>query len=245
MRLHTSTVGDGARHIALVHGLGLGADGATWDPLVERLLAAGDVRVTVLDLRGHGASGRSSSYALDDLASDVVENLPSGLHAVVGHSLGGAVLARAVGRLAPERAIYLDPGFRLTLPTSGVVGRLFWLAPLLTLGGAQLLQARKTAAARAAYSPDVRASIERAQSRFDKRMAIGVFREVAFHPVPVAAPVVPSTIVLSDDSPAVLPDAYAARLEAVGWEVRRISGIHHDMHLEDPDRTFAAIANLL
>jgi len=27
--------------------------------------------------------------------------------------------------------------------------------------------------------------------------------------------------------------------------VRRIAGVHHDMQLEDPDRTFAAIADVL
>lgn len=243
MRLHSTTVGDGARHIGLVHGLG--ADGTTWEPLVERLLAAGDFRITTIDLRGHGRSDRASSYALDDLAGDVVETLPAHLHGVIGHSLGGAVLARAVERLAPERAIYLDPGFRLAIPTTGVAGRLFWLVPLVTLGGAQLLQARKTAASRAAYPADVRAAMAAAQARFDKRMAIGVFRDVAFHPVPVAPPVIPSTIVLSDDSPAVLPDAYAAQLEAAGWDVRRIAGVHHDMHLEDPDRTAETVLDLL
>ena len=50
----------------------------------------------------------------------------------------------------------------------------------------------------------------------------------------------PSTIVLSDESPAVLSDAMAADLEREGWQIRRLRGVHHDMHLESPDRTFAA-----
>ena len=56
---------------------------------------------------------------------------------------------------------------------------------------------------------------------------------------------VPSTIVLSDDSPAVLPDAFATRLENAGWQIRRLPGLNHDMHLEDADRTFDAIVDLL
>ncbi|NYD66186.1 hypothetical protein [Agromyces atrinae] len=76
-------------------------------------------------------------------------------------------------------------------------------------------------------------------------MAIGVFRDVAFHPIRIAAPEVPSTIVLSDESPAVLSDAMAAELEAVGWQIRRFAGVHHDMHLEDPDGTLALIADVL
>ncbi|PPF13070.1 MULTISPECIES: alpha/beta fold hydrolase [unclassified Rathayibacter] len=243
MRLQTLITGSGPRHVGLVHGLGGSA--ATWGPLVERLVATGRHTVTAVDLRGHGESPRAESYRIDDMAADLVETLPAGLHSVVGHSLGGAVLQRAVAGLAPGRAVYLDPGFALSLPTSGLRGRLFWAAPLLSLGVAQLGQARASAAVRAAYSPEIRALLDDAKKRFDARMAVGVFRDVAFHPVPVEAPAVPSTVVLSDQSPAVLPDALAARFEQRGWQVRRLPGVHHDMQLEDPDGTFAAIADVL
>ncbi|PPG51425.1 alpha/beta hydrolase [Rathayibacter sp. AY2B3] len=243
MLLQTITTGSGPRHVGLVHGLG--ASAATWGPFVERLVATGRCTVTAVDLRGHGASARAESYRIDDMAADLVESLPAGLHSVVGHSLGGAVLQRAVPALAPGRAVYLDPGFALSLPTSGLAGRLFWAAPLLSLGLAQLGQARASAAVRAACSPETRSLLDDAKKRFDARMAVGVFRDVAFHPVPVEAPAVPSTVVLSDQSPAVLPDALAARLEQRGWQVRRLPGVHHDMQLEDPERTFAAIADVL
>lgn len=229
--------------MGLVHGLG--ADGSTWAPFIERMTATGRYTVTTVDLRGHGSSARSDSYRVDDMADDLVESLPTGLHSVVGHSLGGAVLVRAVARLAPERAIYLDPGFALPLPTTGLAGRLFWAAPLVPLGIAQLRQSRHSAAARAAYSPDVRRLLDEAQKKFDRRMAVGVFRDVAFHPVAVEPPAVASTIVLSDQSPAVLPDALAARLADVGWDVRRIPGVQHDMQLENPDRVFAEIGAIL
>ena len=62
---------------------------------------------------------------------------------------------------------------------------------------------------------------------------------------PVAAAGRPSTIVLSDDSPAVLPDATAERLAALGWDVRRLPGVGHDFWLEDADRTMAAVRDLL
>jgi pimeloyl-ACP methyl ester carboxylesterase len=76
-------------------------------------------------------------------------------------------------------------------------------------------------------------------------MVVGVFREVAHHPAPVGAPAVPSTVLLSDDSPAVLPDATAIELEGWGWDVRRLPGVGHDFWLEDADRTFAAVQDLL
>jgi pimeloyl-ACP methyl ester carboxylesterase len=243
MQLSHVTTASGPRHVGLVHGLG--ADGATWTPIVERLVATGLFTVTTVDLRGHGMSGRTTQYSVEEMADDLVETLPTGLQALIGHSLGGSVLVRAVARLKPERAVYLDPGFRLALPTTGLKGRLFWLAPLVTLGMAQLRQARGSATVRAAYPPEVRASQEAAQSRFDRSMALGVFREVAFHPIPAGAPAVPSTVVLSDESAAVLPDAYAAELVSHGWDIRRLSGVHHDMQLEDPDRVLAALADVL
>lgn len=224
---------------------GLGADGSVWKPLTERLVASERYTVTTVDLRGHGSSDRAASYRVDDMADDLAETLPAGLHSVVGHSLGGAVLSRAVARLSPGHAIYLDPGFGLTLPTTGVAGRLFWMAPLLSLGVAQLSQGRRSAAARAAYSPEVRALISDSQKQFDGRMAIDVFKDVAFHPLPVEAPAVPSTVLLSDQSSAVLPDALAARFEAQGWQVRRIRGVQHDMHLEAPDRVLELISDVL
>ena len=243
MRLSSTTTGSGPRKIGLVHGLG--ADSGTWQPLVDLMVATGEYTVTTIDLRGHGASDRAASYILQEMADDVADNLPTGLHAVIGHSLGGAVLVRAVERLAPLRAIYLDPGFHLALPTTGMRGRLFWLAPLLTLGVTQLRQQRHSAGARAAYSPATRALIADAQKRFDGSMALGVFREVAFSPIAIEAPLVPSAVVLSDESAAVVPDAMADGLESHGWTVRRIPGVHHDMQLEDPARTFEAIRDLL
>jgi len=123
MRLATTTVGDGPRHVGLVHGLG--AEGATWGPLVDRSAATGRFTLTTVDLRGHGLSDRARSYGLDEMADDLVESLPQGLDAVVGHSLGGSVLVRAVERLLPGHAVYLDPGFRLALPTTGLAGRAF------------------------------------------------------------------------------------------------------------------------
>jgi len=243
MRLTTTTTGTGPRHVGLVHGLG--ASAATWGPFIERLAATGRYTVTTVDLRGHGESARAESYSVDDMASDLVESLPPGLDSIVGHSLGGVVLYRAVARLAPSRAVYLDPGFALALPTSGLAGRLFWMAPLVSLAIAQLGQAKASKAAHAAYSAETLALLDDAKKKFDMRMATGVFRDVAFHPVAAEPPAVPSTIVLSDQSAAVLPDLLAGRLEQLGWQVRRIAGVRHDMQLEDPDRTFAAVEDVL
>jgi hypothetical protein len=76
-----------------VHGLN--GDGATWEPLAEKL--AGDGwHVTAVDLRGHGAAGPGDDLTLEGYASD----LPgTGWDLVVGHSLGGAVATLAAAYL--------------------------------------------------------------------------------------------------------------------------------------------------
>ncbi|MEI7056727.1 alpha/beta hydrolase [Nocardioides sp. CCNWLW239] len=242
MRLATARHGDGPRQVALVHGLG--ADGSMWRSITERLVAAGGVTVTTVDLRGHGASERSDDYSIRAFAGDLVETLPAGLDLVAGHSLGGTVLERAVARLAPSRALYLDPGFRLGLPTEGLAGRLFWATAPVGLTVAALAQKWRSRG-RPPLDPrddELRTS---ATARFDRRMAISVFRDVAHTPAAVAAPVVPSTILLSDDSPAVLPDATVVRLEALGWDVRRLPGVGHDFWLEDAERTYTAVRDVL
>ena len=243
MKLHTETNGSGPLHVALVHGLG--GNGATWRPLIDLMLATGKYTVTTVDLRGHGESERATSYVIELFAADLAENLPTGLDAIVGHSLGGPVLARAIDRLQPRQAVYLDPGFHLSLPVSGIAGRLFWLVPVLSLGVAQVLQTRKSAGATSSYAPDVRALLDDAHRQFDRSMAIGVFRDVAFHPIAAATPAVPSTVILSDDSAAVFPDAVAAQFEDHGWTVRRLPDIHHDMQLESPARVFDELQKLL
>ena len=241
MRLRTTTTGTGSRHVGFVHGLGGSSE--LWQPLTEYLLETGQYTVTTVDLRGHGESARASSYTLEDFAGDLAESLPIGLDALVGHSLGGSVLVRAVEQLQPARVIYLDPGFRLNLPTTGIAGRLFWLAPTLCLGVAGLVQARRGARVRAGYSPEIRASLARSRSAFDTTMASAVFKDVAHSPLPVAPPAVPSTIILSEESPAVLPDDFATELQNHGWHVCRLPGVHHDMHLEAPHQSATAIIN--
>jgi hypothetical protein len=87
--------------------------------------------------------------------------------------------------------------------------------------------------------------VKLAQGQRDSSMILTTLRSSATDRVTPAAPAVPSTIVLSDDGPVMVKDAEAARLESVGWQVRRMRGIHHDMMLKDAPRTFAAISDLL
>jgi pimeloyl-ACP methyl ester carboxylesterase len=109
MRLHTQEWGTGDRLAVLVHGIM--TDHRTWYELVPVLTGRG-YRVVAVDLRGHGASARGA-YAPQLFAEDLLETLPRRPELALGHSLGALALALAVEELAPERAVYSEPAWRL------------------------------------------------------------------------------------------------------------------------------------
>ncbi|MDH2444572.1 alpha/beta hydrolase [Amnibacterium sp. CER49] len=240
MHLAVTTEGDGPVRVALVHGVVGSSLG--WHDLVAAAEAAEPGRCTFLlpDLRGHGASARADRYRMTDFASDLVETLPTGLDCVVGHSLGGRVLADAVAALQPERAVYLDPGFTVGLPTTGPAAALFWHLPGL---GPVLNRLYRQTDRR--WGADNRARARAGHRRFDSAALLPVLRDAAEHPVVPAPPAVPSTVVLTDDGFRVVPDALLAALTDAGWDVRRLPGVRHDLHLQAPERTYELIRDLL
>lgn len=97
--------------VLLLHGITSSA-GTWWQ--VASLLAERGVSVTAADLRGHGSSPRTTDYALESYAADVlaVPRPASGTwDLVVGHSLGGAVTALALATDASwtRAALLVDP----------------------------------------------------------------------------------------------------------------------------------------
>lgn len=80
--------GEQGPHLVFLHGSG--ACATVWDDVLTRLPA--DVRRTVVDLPGHGRSGRLPSYATGVVAAAVAARaVPRGPVVLVGHSLGGLV----------------------------------------------------------------------------------------------------------------------------------------------------------
>lgn len=238
MRLHVEERGHGPVRIALIHGFL--ADGAAWTDVVA---ASDPERYTFLlvDLRGHGSSPRADRtrgerYDIASLVADLVDTLPTGLDAIVGHSLGGRLLIDIVGPLHPAHAIYLDPGFGLKLPGRGLGARLFWAIP-----GLPRLLAWLYDRADPATGPANVALAEAAHAAWDRSMVAEVLQDVAANPVTPSAPTVPSTLVLSDDAKLVLPRADVERYERFGWTVTRFPGIRHDMAALDGARTFEVI----
>jgi non-heme chloroperoxidase len=92
------------RPVVLVHAWGLSSH--MWNAQLGALLGAG-LQVVTIDQRGHGRSDRpSTGYDLDTMAADVIGVLDVlDLHDVtlVGQSMGGAVIAHAMGGVGTAR----------------------------------------------------------------------------------------------------------------------------------------------
>ena len=231
MRLATSTVGDGPKQAALVHGVT--GDGGTWFELAPWIAKHG-YTVTLVDQRGHGRSGRAASYRSAELADDLVETLPQGLDLVMGHSLGGRSLTLAADRLRPRQAVYLDPGW--VIPEGIVIER-----PLREDGS--LMTVDELAPQRPTRS---RAHVEqevRSNGLFDAAYLAAPNWPLATI-LPPETPTVPSLVVVPEGS-GVVPLDLQQRLERGGYVVRVIPGGHHDLHVDDLAATQGAVEDLL
>jgi pimeloyl-ACP methyl ester carboxylesterase len=231
MKLHTTTVGDGPKRAALIHGIT--GNGETWFEFAPWIAEHG-YTVTLVDQRGHGKSDRAESYTAADLADDLVDTLPQGLDIIMGHSLGGRSLILAVDRLLPQKAVYLDPGWEI--PADLVLE-----LPLRPDGSLvspdeflELAPTRSRAHAEQAL---------RAMAAFDARMF-----EPPHVPLPSIyppdIPVVPSLVVLADPTALVLPPLQE-RLRAGGYTIRVVPGGQHDLHVDNLEGTKLAVEDWL
>jgi pimeloyl-ACP methyl ester carboxylesterase len=220
MELALHTAGDGPRTALLIHGLV--ADHGTWHAVEADLLARG-YRVLAPDLRGHGHSERSASYRLADFADDLVQTLPAGADLAIGHSLGGLVLSRAVGRLRPGRAVYYDPAFVLPQVPPRLRAQ---LADMMANPSRDSIESQNPRWSQADLDAEMAAL-----ALFDQSVAIGLLELTGKSFLP-EGPEVPSLVMLADPSVVVPPDA-AALLRGRGFEVVTVAGAGHCIHRDD------------
>lgn len=229
MRLHTHTWGTGERIALLVHGIM--ADHRTWRRVGPALAALG-YRAVAVDLAGHGESPRGdrAAYVPERLADDLVETLPAGAELAVGHSLGGLALSLAAERLAPRRAVYVDPAWRLSVG-EGLGPEVFAEFKYATRAQIRMLNPRWDA-----EDVDIEAATLAAWDEESAR-ALAPYSGRDLSP---AAPAVKSLVTLADPSHLVPPEA-AADLVARGFEVRTVEGAGHTVQRDDFEGFMAAL----
>jgi pimeloyl-ACP methyl ester carboxylesterase len=88
--------------VVLIHAFA--SQSTSWN-VVAGALASRGFRVIAPDLRGHGHSARTDTYALEDFEQDLIallDTLKLDRMSLVGHSLGGHLALRLAARI-PER----------------------------------------------------------------------------------------------------------------------------------------------
>ena len=188
-----------ARQESVVCIHGITQHGGIFEPLGERLAAAGH-SVVAVDLRGHGESGREPPWDTDTHVGDLLQTLDAlGVKRAswVGHSFGGRLAATIAARL-PERTrrlVLLDPG--LEAPPSHAlrsaeIERLDW--SFATMDGAlnALLSSDSVVAPpREVVAAYVRDDVKKGQDgrfrfRFCPSTVVVAWSEMALPPPPIA-----------------------------------------------------------
>jgi pimeloyl-ACP methyl ester carboxylesterase len=120
--MHLERGGQGDATFLLLHGLG--ATGAVWKDLRERIASHCPGQWIVVDLPGHGASERCELYSIGRFAADLAPLLCTEHRLfVVGHSLGAYVaLALASGWFRVRVAAVLGIGPKITWSASDLAG---------------------------------------------------------------------------------------------------------------------------
>ena len=104
--------GETADPVLLLHGLG--CNGAVWDPLVPLLLKHGFGTI-VPDFNGHGRSGWSPHYSIEQQAAAIATAVPRGRSVkIIGHSMGATVgLLLASGRFGIDVSSLFAVGMKI------------------------------------------------------------------------------------------------------------------------------------
>jgi pimeloyl-ACP methyl ester carboxylesterase len=238
VRLHTLRWGRaGGPRALLVHGVQ--ASGNCWWRIADALARAG-LDVAAPDLRGHGQSPSGQSYRLDDFVADLI-GVGDSWELVIGHSLGGTLIARILAGDPgfARRAMLLDPV--LELPEHDIDAIVAGQLAELSAADPAALQAahpawhpedcRIKALAAAACSAFVNEAVLRENRPWD-------YAELLTH---ARTP----TLVLGADPAAggMLDPRLARRLATENARVtyRELAGVGHSIHRDRPELVVDAI----
>jgi pimeloyl-ACP methyl ester carboxylesterase len=206
----------------LIHGVM--ASSGMWVRVAPLLVECG-YRVIAPDLRGHGESSYADSYTSDDFAADLVDSLPTGTDVAIGHSLGGRSLVLAVDELAPGKAVYSDPAWKL----HGVVAGPAAAAMAQHVAMTKTVTAERIHKMNPRWAPEDVAAEQTGYAAWD----LTVMDEVAaFGDLDVPAPKIPSLVQAADPSFLISPE-YGEQLRGLGYEVRFVPDTGHCIFRDD------------
>jgi len=218
MKLYTRSWGAGPHVAVLLHGM-MGDSRSWWQ--VGPALAERGYRALAVDLPGHGRSPGSERATVESFVTSLLETVPAEPALAIGQSMGGSILAAAVDRLEPRRAVYVDTPFGATPATNTDTAALS--------AGYTASKRQRTMENLRRDRPwwsetDMRVEAEAARC-FDVPTAAAVSASAAGRDfTPTAA--IPSLMIRPEPSDYVSP-ADAAGLEAVGFSVRSVPGAGH------------------
>lgn len=220
MELHTRVWGSGPRTAVLLHGM-MG-DSRTWWQVGPALAERG-YRAVAVDLPGHGRSPRCDGATVESFVTALLESVPAGPALAMGHSMGGSILAAAVDRLRPERAVYVDTPFDkgpAKSPSTAVLTAIY-------AGSKENRTLENLRRDRSWWTETDMANEADAALRFDVPTAVALSASAVGRDfTPTSA--VPSLMIRAEPSDYVSP-ADAARLRTLGFEVRSIPGAGHSV----------------
>jgi pimeloyl-ACP methyl ester carboxylesterase len=225
--LHCRESGTGDRVAVLIHGQ-FGESRSWWR--VAQVLAERGYRVVAVDLPGHGHSPRCEQATHDQFVASLIRSVPARPDLVIGHSLGGLVLASAESVLRPGRAVYVDIDFGPN-PALSQDGVAQYTQALAVAKGERTLS--WLARERSWWSEQDRIVEARAAELFDPATSAAWRASLGADLTP--EPSRPSLMVRADPSRYVSP-ALAAQLEERGFTVRSVAGAAHSIwygHFEE------------
>lgn len=252
-------VDGGGRVVLCVHGFP--DDASTFDGLGARLAAAGH-RVVAMGLRGYAPSPLTGSLALDDLVEDLLAVAaavsPQAPVHLVGHDYGAQLaypaMARDPGRF--DRAVLLSGAHpALVRRNAWRVPRQLWLSRYVV--GFQLGRWADARVARDGFAyldrlwrrwspgfvmPAEHVSHVKETFRASMPGPVAMYRAGGFD-VPAVPVDVPALFVTGADDGCARP-ALAHGQEGLfprGYRAETWAGVGHYPHLEDPERTAAAV----
>lgn len=247
MELAVERYGADGPLLLLVHGVG--ANGAVWIPLLERLRRRWRGRILVPDLRGHGRSPHATTYGLGQHAADIAELFEDVDDVyVAGHSMGGAIAlvlaSRWFGRsITGTLAFSLKPAFDANeLAKAREVAR---TPPRRFASREEALERYARVAGLAGLvaldAPLVAAGIVERDGAWQLAADAATLLAAGPDLGPMFAAARGRLIVATGERDPIAP---ATALQAHAPNLRVVARAGHNLHVEDPDAVAALIAEL-